>query len=82
VVKRIAFATTELADLESRIANAADQALTIELEAFDRMTAAVVAEAEAIKSGARALAVIDVAAGLALLAEEQAYCRPQVDSSK
>ncbi|MCJ9694939.1 DNA mismatch repair protein MutS, partial [Rhizobium sp. PRIMUS64] len=76
------FTTTELADLESRIANAADQALTIELEAFDRMTAAVVAEAEAIKSGARALAVIDVAAGLALLAEEQAYCRPQVDGSK
>jgi DNA mismatch repair protein MutS len=41
----------------------------------------VVAEAEAIKAGARALAVIDVAAGLALLAEEQAYCRPQVDGS-
>jgi DNA mismatch repair protein MutS len=76
------FTTTELADLESRIANAADRALSIELEAFDRMTAAVVAEAEAIKSGARALAVIDVAAGLALLSEEQAYCRPIVDGSK
>ncbi len=76
------FTTTELADLESRIANAADRALQIELEAFDRMTAAVVAEAEAIKAGARALAIIDVAAGLALLAEEQAYCRPLVDASK
>ncbi|MEZ2130919.1 MULTISPECIES: DNA mismatch repair protein MutS [unclassified Sinorhizobium] len=76
------FTTTELADLESRIANAADRALTIELEVFDRMVAAVVADAEAIKAGARALAVIDVAAGLALLAEEQAYCRPVVDDSK
>ncbi|NTG49857.1 DNA mismatch repair protein MutS [Agrobacterium rhizogenes] len=76
------FTTTELADLESRIANAADKALTIELEAFDRMVAAVVAEAEAIKAGARALSVIDVAAGLALLAEEQAYCRPVVDASR
>ncbi|QWW68160.1 DNA mismatch repair protein MutS [Rhizobium sp. WYJ-E13] len=76
------FTTTELADLESRIANAADRALQIELEAFDRMTEATVAEAEAIKAGARALAVIDVAAGLALLAEEQAYCRPLVDGSK
>ncbi len=76
------FTTTELADLESRIANAADRALQIELAAFDRMTAAVVAEAEAIKAGARALAVIDVAAALALLAEEQAYCRPLVDGSK
>jgi len=76
------FTTTELAELESRIANAADRALQIELEAFDRMTEATVAEAEAIKAGARALAVIDVAAGLALLAEEQAYCRPLVDGSK
>jgi DNA mismatch repair protein MutS len=76
------FTTTELADLESRIANAADRALQIELEAFDRMTEATVAQAEAIKAGARALAVIDVAAGLALLAEEQAYCRPLVDGSK
>jgi DNA mismatch repair protein MutS len=76
------FTTTELADLESRIANAADRALTIELEAFDRMVAAVVSKAEAIKAGARALAVIDVVGGLALLAEEQAYCRPLVDESK
>ena len=76
------FTTTELADLESRIANAADKALAIELEAFDRMVTAVVAAAEAIKAGARALSVIDVAAGLALLAEEQAYCRPVVDGSR
>lgn len=76
------FTTTELADLESRIANAADKALAIELAAFDRMVAAVVAEAEAIKAGARALSVIDVATGLALLAEEQGYCRPVVDDSR
>lgn len=76
------FTTTELADLESRIANAADQALTIELDAFDKMTQAVLAAADAIKAGARALAVIDVAAGLALLAEEWNYCRPDVDGSR
>ncbi|PPJ48760.1 DNA mismatch repair protein MutS [Rhizobium sp. KAs_5_22] len=75
------FTTTELADLETRIANAAGQALAIELEAFERMTAAVVAAAEPIKAAARALAVIDVAAGLAALAEEQGYCRPLVDDS-
>ncbi|MGO4438671.1 DNA mismatch repair protein MutS [Rhizobium sp. RAF56] len=76
------FTTTELADLESRIANAADRALSIELAAFERMVGSVVAEAEAIKAGARALAVIDVAAALALLADEQAYCRPLVDDGK
>lgn len=75
------FTTTELADLETRIANAAGQALAIELEAFERMTAEAVAAAEPIKAAARALAVIDVAAGLAALAEEQGYCRPLVDDS-
>nr|WP_244638275.1 DNA mismatch repair protein MutS [Agrobacterium fabrum] len=75
------FTTTELADLESRIANAAAEALTIELEAFERMVEAVVQQAEAIKAGALALAVIDVASSLAYLATEQAYCRPIVDAS-
>jgi DNA mismatch repair protein MutS len=76
------FTTTELADLESRIANAANQALTIELAAFETMTKAVLSGGEAIKAGARALAVIDVAAGLSLLADEWNYCRPQVDGSR
>ncbi|WP_106404957.1 DNA mismatch repair protein MutS [Agrobacterium bohemicum] len=75
------FTTTELADLESRIANAASQALTIELQAFTQMVEAVVSHAEAIKAGALALASIDVATSLACLAAEQAYCRPVVDGS-
>lgn len=75
------FTTTELADLESRIANAASQALTIELQAFAQMVEAVVSHAEAIKAGAFALAAIDVATSLAYLAAEQAYCRPVVDGS-
>ncbi|WP_245281354.1 DNA mismatch repair protein MutS [Rhizobium sp. AAP43] len=76
------FTTTELADLESRIANAAGQALALELAAFDQMVAQVIAAAEPIKAAARALATIDVAAGLAALAEEQGYCRPLVDDSR
>ncbi len=76
------FTTTELADLESRIANAAGQALSLELAAFDQMVSQVIAAAEPIKAAARALAVIDVAAGLAALAEEQGYCRPLVDDSR
>ena len=75
------FTTTELADLESRIANAAAQALTMELQAFERMAKAVVSHAEAIKAGAAALASVDVAASLAFIATEQAYCRPVVDGS-
>ncbi|HET7411557.1 MAG TPA: DNA mismatch repair protein MutS, partial [Pararhizobium sp.] len=75
------FTTTELAELETKIANAADRALAIELEIFDALIAAVVAEAEPIKRAARALAVLDVSAGLAVLADEQRYCRPLVDTS-
>jgi DNA mismatch repair protein MutS len=69
------FTTTVLSELETKIANAADRALAIELKAFDGLVEAVVAEAEPIKAAARALAVVDVSVGLAALAEEQAYCR-------
>ncbi len=76
------FTTTELAEFETKIANAADRALAIEVETFEAMTREVVAEAEAIKAAALALATIDVSAGLAVLAEEQNYTRPTVDRSR
>ncbi|UVC09101.1 DNA mismatch repair protein MutS [Rhizobium sp. TH2] len=75
------FTTVELSDLESRIANAAEQALVFELEAFDTMREAVIAAGEEIKKAASALAVLDVSVALAVLADEQAYCRPHVDAS-
>ncbi|MBZ9760421.1 DNA mismatch repair protein MutS [Mesorhizobium sp. CA8] len=75
------FTTTELAELESKIANAADRALSIELAAFDRLTAEVVSEAERIRAGADALAALDVSSALALLSESEGWCRPLVDSS-
>ncbi|ACP23835.1 DNA mismatch repair protein MutS [Sinorhizobium fredii NGR234] len=76
------FTTTELAELETKIANAADRALAIELEAFEAMAREVVADAEAIKAASLALAMLDVSAGLAVLAEEQNYARPAVDRSR
>ncbi|MBZ9773609.1 DNA mismatch repair protein MutS [Mesorhizobium sp. CO1-1-8] len=75
------FTTTELAELETKIANAADRALSIELSAFDALMAEAVGEAEKIRAGADALAVLDVSAALALLSESEAWCRPVVDSS-
>lgn len=75
------FTTTALSELETKIANAADRALSIELTAFDVLSSAVIAQSEAIKAAAAALAVIDVSTALAVLAEEQAYCRPAVDRS-
>ena len=75
------FTTTELADLESRIANAADRALTIELELFDKLVEEIADQADFIRQAAMALAVLDVSASNAYLAEEQGYCRPIVDES-
>ncbi|MFC3206666.1 DNA mismatch repair protein MutS [Aquamicrobium soli] len=75
------FTTTELAELESKIANAADRALAIELAAFDALVGEAVGEAEKIRAAAEALAVLDVSAALALLSESENWSRPQVDSS-
>jgi DNA mismatch repair protein MutS len=78
---QVRFTTTELADLEAKIANSADRALGLELEIFDRLSAMIVAAAESIKTAAEALAAIDVAAALAALAVDRAYVRPEVDDS-
>ena len=75
------FTTTELAGLETKIANAADRALQIELGIFDRLLADVVSHVDAIRAGAMALAEIDVAASLAVLAAAENWCRPVVDDS-
>ncbi|MGD9915474.1 MAG: DNA mismatch repair protein MutS [Rhizobiaceae bacterium] len=75
------FTTTELAGLETKIANAADRALQIELAAFERLSAEAVSHADAIRAGAAALAVLDVSAALARLAAAENYCRPAVDGS-
>jgi DNA mismatch repair protein MutS len=78
---QVRFTTTELGALEAKIANAADRALALELEIFDRLAAAVAAASAAIKEAASALAMIDVTSALAALAVERGYARPQVDAS-
>lgn len=75
------FTTTELAGLETKIANAADRALSIELSVFETLARDAVSEAERIRAGAEALAVLDVSAALALLSESENWCRPAVDES-
>ncbi len=78
---QVRFTTTELGELEAKIASAAERALAIELEIFDRLAAAATAASVTIKAAADALAVIDVAAALASLAVERDYVRPEVDGS-
>jgi DNA mismatch repair protein MutS len=78
---QVRFTTTELGELEAKIANAADRALGLELETFERLSAAVVAASDDIKAAAEALALLDVASSLAALAVERDYVRPTIDRS-
>ncbi|MGB9395362.1 MAG: DNA mismatch repair protein MutS, partial [Pseudolabrys sp.] len=78
---QVRFTTTELGELESKIASAAERALGLELEIFERLVASVIAESANIKECAEALARLDVASALAQLAAERDYARPQVDDS-
>jgi DNA mismatch repair protein MutS len=76
---QVRFTTTELGDLEAKIASAADRALGLELEIFERLSARVVAASVDIKAAAEALAMLDVSAALAALASEKDYVRPEID---
>jgi DNA mismatch repair protein MutS len=78
---QVRFTTTELGELEAKIANAADRALALELEIFDRLAAQIAQASIAIKEAAAALAALDVATALAALAVERDYVRPEVDRS-
>ncbi len=79
---QVRFTSTELGGLESKIATSAERALGMELDIFDRLVAQVVAAAEDIKAAAHALAATDVAAGLATLALERGYVRPDIDDGR
>src|SRR5262245_61967482 len=78
---QVRFTTTELGELEAKIASAAERALGIELAAFDELAMTITAAAQAIKAAAEALAVLDVSAGLAELAVARQYIRPELDLS-
>jgi DNA mismatch repair protein MutS len=83
IASAVRFNTADLADLETRISRAADRALGMEMEIFERLVAEVTAldMAAAIADAARALAWFDAVAGFARLARDNDYVRPGVDAS-
>ena len=81
LANQVRFTTVELAELDARIARAADQALALELAVFETWRAAAHALASSIQAAAEALATLDVAAGLAEWAREANAVRPVIDAS-
>ena len=75
------FTTLELSEIETRILNAGNHAVELELGHFAALRAAVLERAAAIGFAARALAEIDLAAALADLAAAEDWCAPVVDDS-
>jgi DNA mismatch repair protein MutS len=78
---QVRFTSTELGELEAKIASAGERALGLELEMVERLEAAVLTQAVPIKQCADALAALDVSSALAALAAERDYARPQIDDS-
>ena len=77
----VRFTTTELVELDAKIARARDEALAREIEIFDDIANAILERRDALTAAAAALADLDVAAGLADLAAEYSFVRPKIDNS-
>ncbi len=75
------YVTEELKLKEREIFSAEEKSLARELELFDHLVTAVLAEAPVLERIASALAELDVLAGWAVLAREWNYCRPELDES-
>jgi DNA mismatch repair protein MutS len=74
------YTTAELADLETRIASAAERALALELRLYEDLVAEVLTRRSEIAAAAAALAALDLAAALAERAAEDGWVRPLVEA--
>ncbi|UWR00903.1 DNA mismatch repair protein MutS [Rhodobacteraceae bacterium S2214] len=79
---QVRFTTVELSEIETRILNAGGRALDIEKRLYQSLTQAIVAQAGPLGALARALAEIDLTAGLAHLAAQENWARPKMDDSR
>ncbi|MBY0382133.1 MAG: DNA mismatch repair protein MutS [Xanthobacteraceae bacterium] len=78
---QVRFSTTELGEIEARIASAGDRSLGLELDIFERLCSQAIAIGDDLRAAAHAFAVLDVATALARLAIDENYVRPDVDDS-
>jgi DNA mismatch repair protein MutS len=79
---QVRFTTLELSDLETRIESAGERARTLERGLFEELRDMVLARAAELHQVSRALAWIDLCAGLAQLARQEGWVRPRVDDSR
>ena len=81
LANQVRFTTVELADLDARIAQAAERTLAMEVAIFETWRQAAIDAAADVLTAAEGLSRLDVAAGLAEWAEDDSAVRPMVDRS-
>lgn len=74
----VRFSTAELARFARQASESGQLALDLELRLFQDLIKEITKQSKTISREAVALAEVDVASGLAELADEQQYCRPAV----
>lgn len=74
----VRYSTVELSELEGKISAAGDRAVALELAIFERLCQQILDQADAIALAAQAMASLDCLAGMAQLALDRHYCRPEL----
>lgn len=75
------FVTDELADYEARVLGAQERRNALEQQLFGALVESVAGEAARLNACAERVAVLDLLAGFAEVAQLQGYVRPEVDES-
>ncbi len=75
------YITPELKELEDMILGAEDRLVTLEYDLFCEVREKVAAQVVRIQRTAKAVAGLDVLASLALVAEQNNYCRPKISDN-
>ena len=81
LANQVRFTTVELAELDAKIAQAAERALAIELSTFETWREAGREVAALIQAAAEGASRLDVASGLAEWADDVGASRPRIDRS-
>lgn len=75
------YITEELNELEAKILGAEEKILSLEYELFVEIRNHLAKNIDRLQKTANIIATLDVVNSFAIVAEEMAYCKPQVDNS-
>ncbi len=79
---QVRFTTVELSEMETKILNAGNHALEIEKRLYETLKCSILDHSGPIGVASAGLAEIDLATGLAELAQSENWVKPRVDNSR